>query len=278
MGLPPQRDDVDELIDAGREAIRAYEGWVEALKRNPRAATVASERIAVAAGRHFEELAAHVQATLEGERAAHKEELLDADRRMERLWAQLEEARVTIRSLRPEIERVGGGDWERGDERMMPAVTRPDGDGLRRVVAAARDALHAQGVAMEGMYPKAVDAPSAMRNAERARQLFERVVEDALAATLHIDTDYTERARTLDRLQSFLYRVARDHLPTGVVEEHLRVVVDSEAHSGEPTRYVGQRAAAMSVWARLVAETLLGTANARMGEGDVGPDNDNKEW
>lgn len=278
MGLPPQRDDVDELIDAGREAIRAYEGWVGALKRNPRAATVASERIAVAAGRHFEELAAHVQATLESERAAHKEELLDADRRMERLWAQLEEARVTIRSLRPEIERVGGG--EREQPMLVGRMATTDGDGLRRVVAAARDALHAQGVAMEGMYPKAVDAPSAMRNAERARQLFERVVEDALAATLHIDTDLTERARTLDRLQSFLYRVARDHLPTGVVEEHLRVVVDSEAHSGEPTRYVGQRAAAMSVWARLVAETLLGTANARtpMGEGDVGPDNDNKEW
>lgn len=58
-----------------------------------------------------------------------------------------------------------------------------------------------------------------------------------------------------ERLAAFLFRLARDEVPTGVIEEHVRVVQAAHAH-GEPVTYV-EDAEHLGNWAHSVAARLV---------------------
>jgi hypothetical protein len=60
-----------------------------------------------------------------------------------------------------------------------------------------------------------------------------------------------------ERLAAFLFRLARDEVPFGKIEEHVRVV--EEAHApGESAAFIGE-AAPMGEWARRTAARLTHT-------------------
>lgn len=77
-----------------------------------------------------------------------------------------------------------------------------------------------------------------------------------------------ETHTTQERLAAFLFRLARDNVPFGVIEEHIQVV--ERYGFGEEQKYIAD-AAPMGEWARRAANRLAADSEAAYVEGlDVG--------